>query len=317
VSDFVKGVLRPVSAPFYFAGVVVLTLLGIAVAMLLRPAFASTILRFAGLENVPQAAPASFYSVRVQPLLDARCVGCHGVRMQKAQLGLESFAATMRGGKHGGVVQPGRVQDSELFVRVSLPASDDKAMPPSGKTPLTKDEVMVIRLWIAAHASGVLPVSAIKNAPRLVKPVEIPETNLEMVQRQRAALSPAVKQLQRRFPGTIDYESRDSANLEINASLVGAAFGDAELQALMPLRDRIVWADFSGTSITDASSSALASMAQLRTLRLKGTKTKDDTVRAITPLKVLRSLTVAAATPAVLAPLRQRGVAVYGGDDGR
>ena len=46
---------------------------------------------------------------------------------------------------------------SELFARISLPPSDDRAMPPSGKTPLTEDEVTVIRLWIAGGASASLP----------------------------------------------------------------------------------------------------------------------------------------------------------------
>lgn len=302
-------------APAYFAGVVVLTLVGVAVAMLLRPAFASSVLRFSGLESVPQAAPNSFYSVRVQPLFDARCAGCHGNTMRKAQLGLESFAATMRGGKHGAVIRPARLQDSELFTRISLPATDDRAMPPAGKTPLTRDEVKVIGLWIAENASGVLLVSAIKNAPRLVKPVEIPQADLEMVRKARAPLAAIVQQLQRRFPGTIDYEARNSANLEVNASLVGAAFGDAELQALMPLRDRIVRADLSGTAITDASSSVLAGMEQLRTLRLNDTKTGAESIRAVASLKGLRSLTVAGEAPDV-ALLRQRGIAVYGGDDG-
>ena len=46
-------------------------------------------------------------------------------------------------------------------------------MPPSGKTPLNQDDVTVIRLWIAAGASGTLPVNAIKGAPRLVAPVKM------------------------------------------------------------------------------------------------------------------------------------------------
>jgi len=303
------------SAPVYFAGVTVLTLAGITVAMLLRPAFASSVLRFTGLERGPVAAPGSFYSVRVQPLFDARCAGCHGDKMQKAQLGLESFAATMRGGKHGPAIIPGNVRDSKLYARITLPVSDNRAMPPSGKTPLTKNEVEVIQLWITAHASGSLPVSAIKNAPRLVRPVEIREVNYGLVQRQRAPLAATVQQLQRRFPGVIDYEARDSADLEINAFLAGRSFRDAELQALMPLRTRIVRADFSGTAITDASASMLGGMERLRILRLKDTKTGAGSLRAIASLKTLRSVTVAGAAPET-APLRQRGVAVYGDHDG-
>jgi hypothetical protein len=301
--------------PAYLGCVALMTALGVGLAMQLRPPFGHAVRQLAGLEMEPRANRDSFYTVRVAPLLESRCGGCHGARMQKAQLRLDSFAALMRGGRHGAVIQPGHIKDSELFTRISLPLSDDKAMPPNGKTPLTADEVTVIRLWIAAGASGVKRVVA--GAPAPVREVKLPEIDPRAVQKQRAPLAAVVKQLQARLPGVIDYESRSSADLEVHAALRGASFGDADLAALMPLKDRIVWADFSGTAITDASAPALAAMTSLRTLRLLNTKVTDTTMRALAPLKALRSLTAGTgASEAALASLRQRGVAVYGGGDG-
>jgi hypothetical protein len=302
---------RRVSAPAYFSGVAVATLLGVAAAMFLRPAFGHTVLQLLGLETIPQAMPGSFYTVRVAPLFEAHCTSCHGAERQKAELRLDSFAAAMRGGKHGAVITPNVAKDSPLFTRITLPATDDRAMPPSGKTPLSKDDVTVIRLWIAAGASGALPVNAIKGAPALVVPVKMPELDLAAVQKQRAPLANEVSRLQERFPGIIHYDSRSSADLEIDASLKGATFGDSDLKALLPLRDRIVSANLSGTGVTDASAPLLASMKALRVLRLMNTKTTDATVAALASSKMLRVLAVAKATPGVLAPLRQRGVRVY------
>jgi len=302
---------RRVSAPAYFGGVTVVTALGIAAAMFLRPAFGHTVLQWIGLESIPQAAPSSFYTVRVAPLLEAHCTSCHGAERQKAELRLDSFAAVLRGGKHGAAVMPGAARDSSLFTRITLPVTDDRAMPPSGKTPLNKDEITVIRLWLAAGASGTLPVKAIKGAPALVVPVKMPELDLAAVQRQRAPLAHEVSRLQRRFPGVIHYDSRSSADIEVDASLKGAAFGDDDLDALVPLRDRIVSANLSGTAVTDASAPLLASMKALRVLRLMNTKTTDATVQALASSKTLKVLAVAKATPGTLAPLRQRGVRVY------
>ena len=59
----------------------------------------------------------------------------------------------MRGGKHGPVIKAGNVKGSELFRRVTLPPSDDDAMPPQGKRPLSANEIKLIELWIAAGAS--------------------------------------------------------------------------------------------------------------------------------------------------------------------
>lgn len=305
-----------VSVPVYFGGVAVATILGLAAAMLLRPGFAHAVLQSAGLESVPQASASSFYAVRIQPLFDARCVSCHGAQRQKGGLRLDSFAGTMRGGKHGAVIVAGDAKTSELFARITLPATDDKAMPPSGKTPLNADEVTVIRLWVAAGASGALQVGAIKGAPRLVAPVTMPQIDPAAVRKLRAPLAAQVAQLQSRFPGVIEYDSRSSADLVIDASLKREAFGDADLRALMPLRDRIVEANLSGTAVTDASAPQIAAMPSLRTLRLTDTKATDAMVRALAMSKALKVLAVAKASPDTLAALRQKGVRIYGDADG-
>jgi len=308
---------RPrVSAKAYFGAVALATALGIAAAMLLRPAFAHTVLELTGLESVPQASADSFYAQRVQPLFQAHCIGCHGSERQKGGLRLDSFAATQRGGKHGAVAVAGDIKGSSLFERITLPATDDRAMPPSGKTPMNNDEITVIRLWIASGASGTLPARAVKGAPRLVAPVTIPELNPSAVVKKRAPLAARVAQLRGRFPGIVEYESRDSADLVVNATLKHDAFGDSDLRALAPLGARIVAADLSGTAVTDAAAPLLAAMPVLRSLRLMRTKTTDATVTALAGSKTLKVLAVGKASPEALAPLRRKGVRIYEDADG-
>ena len=305
------------SAPLYLLCVALVTGLAIAAAMTLRPAFAHKVLEMAGLEAKPQAAPGSFYAVRVAPLFAQHCISCHGENRAKAELRLDSYAFALRGGRHGAVIRPGDPKASELMTRITLPAGDDKAMPPEGKTPLSPDDVTVIRLWIAAGASPTLPPSAIKGAPRLVAEVTLPDSNPAATRRQRAPLASVMQQLSTRYPGIIVYESRSSADLELSAALRGAAFTDADLKAFLPLRGRIVLMDLSGTAVSDASAETLVKMTGLKTLRLTNTKIGDATVSALAPLKSLRSLTVTGtgATKAALASLSQHGVTVHGDND--
>ena len=304
------------SAAAYFSCVALLTLAGVGVAMLMRPAFGHDLLQWIGLESVPRAQASSFYARRVAPLLETRCAACHGEKRQKSDLRLDSFAAVLRGGKQGAVILPGDEKNSELVARISLPTSDDRAMPPSGKTPLTEDEKTVIKLWIAHGASGSL--RDIPGAPKPVVEVELPKLDPAAVEKQRAPLTVQVRRLQDRFPGVIAYEAQDSADLEINASLKGGTFGDADLQALAPLAARIVRADLSGTAVTDASAPVLAAMSKLKGLRLSGTKTGDTAIHALEQTKTLRSLAVVdtAVTAGALAPFRARGLTVYGDGDG-
>jgi|GEM_PF-1657532 len=305
------------SAPVYCACVALVTTLGVGVAMLLRPALAYSIRSVVGLEKPPQAAPGSFYTVRVAPLFKEHCIGCHGKSRHKAELRLDSLTGAMRGGKHGAVILAGNLKGSELVTRLTLPPGNDKAMPPSGKPPMSADEVTVIKLWIAAGASGALPVAAIKGAPAPVPKIEFPEIDEASVARARAPLAPMVKQLQARFPGVLSYESRSSADVQINASLLGRSFGDKEFAALASVRERIVWADLSGTSISDASALTLAECKHLRTLRLANTGVTDPTAQALMSLSALKSLTVVGTslTESHLATLRSKGVRVYDGHE--
>jgi uncharacterized membrane protein len=238
----------------------------------------------------------TFYGARVHPILAARCVSCHGSSKQKANLRLDTYKGMMRGGKDGLVVQAGNAQSSDLFRRISLPANHDDFMP-KGKRPLSSDEVKVIELWIAAGASNTLPLEAIKDAPAgsgtpAVAEVVFSEIDAAAVTRLRAADASAVAQLQKQFPNILDYESRGSADLRLNASVLGAKFGDSDLAAFAPVAGIVTAADFSRTAITDRSANTIASMKSLRSLRFAHTGITDATLLRLGALDQLESLNV-------------------------
>jgi hypothetical protein len=252
------------------------------------------------------ASSTSFFGARVEPIFAGHCIGCHGRSKQKSRLRLDSYEAVMRGGKHGQVIKAGDVQSSELFRRVTLPVGDDKFMPAEGKRPLSADEVKLVQSWIAAGASPTLEADAIKDAPTnatpIVADVTFEEIDPAAVAKLRAPLAATVAQLEKRFPNGLEYESRGSAGLVVNVSLMGAKFGDEEMAALKPIDEQIVVADFSDTAVTDGSASSLAAMKHLRVLRLMRTKITDSTMQALGGLDQLESLSVfgTAITPAAL-----------------
>ncbi len=280
-----------VSARAYFIGVAVVSALLLALAMALRPSFAYAVRDTFGLVQPVPAAPDSFYTTRVAPLFAEHCTGCHGGKRQKGDLRLDELAAVMRGGKHGPVIRAGSAGESELVARIGLPQTDPKAMPPQGKEPLSGDDVAVVRAWIAAGASATRLARDIAGAPPPVRKIEIPVLDTATAARERAAFAAPLADLQARYPGAIAFVSRSSADLEINASRLGASFDDGDLAALEPLRDRIVRLDVSGTRVGDASGPALAAMHRLQVLRALDTGMSAKS----------------------LAPLRDRGTKVHDG----
>ncbi len=250
------------------------------------------------------ADPNTFYGARIQPIFTARCINCHGADKHKGNLRLDSYQALMRGGKDGPVIQSGKIQSSDLFRRITLPVSHDDFMP-KGKQPLTADQVKTIELWIGAGASDTLAINAIKNVPLVsVAPAEVEFEKVDhaTVANLRSTIAHAVSQLQMQFPNILDYDSRDSAELRLNASILGSKFGDRDLEAFAPIAEHIVVADLSRTAVTDRSAPAIAAMKQLRVLRLMDTRLTDATLLRLETLTQLESLNMYGTpiTPAVL-----------------
>ncbi|HEX6821890.1 MAG TPA: c-type cytochrome domain-containing protein [Candidatus Sulfotelmatobacter sp.] len=250
------------------------------------------------------ADPNTFYGARIQPIFSARCISCHGAEKHKGNLRLDSYRGLMRGGKDGPVIQIRNIQKSDLFRRISLPAGHDDFMP-RGKSPLAADQVKTIELWIESGASDTLAANAIKNAPSAsIAPAEVKfeEIDPAAVAKLRAAIAPAVAQLQKQFPNILAYDSRTSADLRLNASILGSRFGDRELDSFAPVSEHIVVADLSRTAVTDESAATIAAMKRLHVLRFMDTHLTDSTLLRLETLNQLESLNVygTPVTPAVL-----------------
>ena len=88
-------------------------------------------------------AEPTFFTARVAPILEKHCVGCHGAEKHKAGLRLDSFEQAMRGAESGEVIKPREPKASELFRRITLPATDEEVMPSDGKPLLAPEECVL------------------------------------------------------------------------------------------------------------------------------------------------------------------------------
>jgi len=102
--------------------------------------------------TITSVSTAEPFADVVGPMLVERCASCHNEDKQEADLVLTTYAGVMRGGESGRVVVAGNTQLSELLRRIELPHDDEEFMPAEGKTPLTDQQVAIIRWWIEAGA---------------------------------------------------------------------------------------------------------------------------------------------------------------------
>ncbi len=94
----------------------------------------------------PSAAVPS-YQPDIKPLLDTKCLRCHGQKTHKSDLDLSTPSGILKGGESGPVLVPGKPDESPLFKKIH-----EGAMPPGKKDPLTETEIDTVRRWIAGGA---------------------------------------------------------------------------------------------------------------------------------------------------------------------
>src|SRR5688572_21528610 len=96
------------------------------------------------------APPAPDYLRDVKPLLQQKCVACHGAVRQKAGLRLDAAPLIRKGTKRGPVVVPGKPDESPL---IEMVADEPVRMPPKGEGEhLSAKEIGLLKEWIRLGA---------------------------------------------------------------------------------------------------------------------------------------------------------------------
>lgn len=114
------------------------------------------------------AASVVVYKDVVAPILDQKCVSCHGAEKSKGKLKMHTFADLLKGGSEGDVnIIPGKAADSLSMKRIALPLDDDEHMPPEDKEQLTKEETALLAWWINEGASETQTLDKAKRTPEI------------------------------------------------------------------------------------------------------------------------------------------------------
>lgn len=92
------------------------------------------------------------FNTHVAPIFKKYCNGCHNADDKEGGLVLESFDATLKGGKRGAVIVPGKSDLSRLLLTVEKKVKP--VMPPEGNESPKPEEIAVLKAWIDTGAKG-------------------------------------------------------------------------------------------------------------------------------------------------------------------
>lgn len=247
------------------------------------------------------------YTNIIHPILEQKCISCHGEKKQKSGLRMDSYAALLDGGEETDCLIPGDTEQSAMVSYLHLPMEDDLHMPPEGKKQLTQQEIEIIEWWVkigAPEASKLSEVEVTESITAAIETLKTPEqiarekAALEKAEKERAAafkakrtrLAAALETINGKYAGSLSYISKDSTDLSFSAVSYRKDFNDESMAILKEAAADITELDLSASAITDDSAQSIGDFVNLRTLKLNQTNITDSTLPEIQRLNQLEVL---------------------------
>ncbi|MGH9162108.1 MAG: c-type cytochrome domain-containing protein [Vicinamibacteraceae bacterium] len=232
----------------------------------------------------------------VLPVLERRCVKCHGSSTSKGNLRLDAQAGLEKGGRDGPALVAGNPGQSDMIRRIVLPPFARDAMPPDGEAPLDVGEIELIRWWVAGGASFAARVREMPDAPTSV------DTYLGRLAAPRAPRKTGIFAVAVPEPGSAAVAAVERAGfsvrrlaldapfLEVTALPIRDSLTNDVLARLAPIRNQIASLDLSLSRVDRLE--AVAHMPHLVALHLQRTGVTDEDLAHLSGLRYLESLNV-------------------------
>lgn len=109
----------------------------------------------------------------VEPILEQRCVSCHGAEKHKAGLRLDTLEGLLQGGQDGPVIVAGQAKDSTLIQCMLSPLDADGHMPPEEHPQANVEEISLLVWWINDGAPAATRVADLKPKPEIRRLLEL------------------------------------------------------------------------------------------------------------------------------------------------
>lgn len=91
------------------------------------------------------------FARHIKPLLQSRCISCHNSGALLGDLNMENRALAFKERAKGPIITPGKPEASQLYIVLTLPEPEKKAMPPTGHR-IPQADVDLMKRWIEQGA---------------------------------------------------------------------------------------------------------------------------------------------------------------------
>ncbi|MBK1878605.1 c-type cytochrome domain-containing protein [Pelagicoccus mobilis] len=251
--------------------------------------------------------PFNPYTDVVHPIIDAKCVSCHGPKKKKGKLRVDTYEALMLGGDFGPCIEPGDSYESLFVELMELPMDDEEHMPPEDEHQMTQEEIDVIKWWIDEGAKADV-VMARAEAPAAILPFLVtgyrllPEPTEEELaeaaeeearkadEANRGNVEALLETVSAEVRDSVQFMSLTSSKLRFKPNGKAEDFDNDALEATKELVPNFVRIDLSDTAISNNALKHLKNAERLEILSLRNTEVDEDALEHLEDLENLESL---------------------------
>lgn len=247
----------------------------------------------AKLEEKPQVPleEALAFGHVIKPILEKKCISCHGPNKKKGELRLDEMEFFLTGGETGPALDNTDWEKSLLLHRIFLPMEDEEHMPPKGKSQLTEQEIELLQAWVLDSARFDKKVNQYPQESTFFalakglfdtkdqKTYAFPFADKGTI----AKLNNEYRVIQAIYP--------DSPGLRV--SFFGKAqFNAKALDELSKIKEQVVDLNIQNMPLKDADLEKLANFPNLETLNLNFTGIDGSGLSSLDKLKMLRQISL-------------------------
>ena len=212
-----------------------------------------------------------------QAIFKRNCYKCHGATKQKGDYRLDSKHSINQGGKSKlAAIVPGKAEESELMYRMLLPRSDDDAMPPEEKDPVSAEDIDTVRQWIESGAYWPDEKERSTAPAEYVKVGDV--TTDELIAQINTT---GVK---------AEYNAWGDESVRVDLGVVEPGQLDTALKALEAFGSKLSWLDASHLELPEGFFQLLQQFSNLQRLHLDGSNVTDAQLEQLSQLPKLAYL---------------------------
>lgn len=229
------------------------------------------------------------YKQVVQPILNNKCVSCHGPKKAKGGLRLHNQESILNGGESGDIFNKNNPDKSDFLMRLHLPKLDEDHMPPRDKAQLSKQEIAILDAWVQNEHdfkkttselgmqkmmfASFFPKTETTNFPQNEVP-EVPENELTALHSNQYHVEKISK--------ITNYLSVDCINKP--------SFSNSNFKDFDNIKEQIAVLDLGGTMVNDSIFESLSTLPNLTILKLDKTQITGNTIEKLAKCAHLKSI---------------------------